>query len=402
MKIESQTPNLAIGKKIKLALLFLAGLGFLLIPFNLSYASRLDDLKQQQSEINQDIKDNSQKVKEKKQEIKQISGEISQLDSDIVEIEARIRETQEKINQTTDEIQNKEEQIRQKEEELAIEKENQNEAIRVMYEGGRKNTLELLIGSTTLSEAINHSHYLETLENRIEATIEEINRLKAELEVQKEELETKKKELDKLQEQQQAYLYGLDQQKSQKNILLANSKNQKKSLEEQLEEAKKLNSKVQAEINSIVASMNQGSGRTVLARDRGTSAVGFMWPADYKYISAYYGESTPFQSFHTGIDLANIPGTPIYAASGGTVVAVQEMVIDGHYYGYGKYIVIGHNARFSSLYAHLMGFAVNVGDEVKTGDVIGYMGNTGWSTGPHLHFEVWEYGNRSNPLNYLP
>ena len=100
--------------------------------------------------------------------------------------------------------------------------------------------------------------------------------------------------------------------------------------------------------------------------------------------------------------MVNVPGTPVYAASSGTVISVASMTSNGRYYGYGNYIVVGHNAKYSSLYAHLLGFNVSVGDEVKAGDVIGYSGNTGWSTGPHLHFEVWDYGQRRNPLEYLP
>jgi murein DD-endopeptidase MepM/ murein hydrolase activator NlpD len=140
------------------------------------------------------------------------------------------------------------------------------------------------------------------------------------------------------------------------------------------------------------------------AKDRGTSSVGFQWPTDYKYISTYFGGSTPFQpgGGHGGLDLANASGTPIYAASDGTVTAEKRMMINGSYYAYGQYIVIGHNARWSTLYGHLQSFAVSEGQEVKRGQVIGYMGSTGWSTGPHLHFEIWDYSSRVNPLSYLP
>ena len=260
-----------------------------------------------------------------------------------------------------------------------------------------------MIGSNTLSDLVDHSQYLESLENRIEATIEEISRLKSELEAEKADLESKKKDLSNLQEQQEAYKYGLDSQKNQKNKLMADAKSQKRTLDQQIEEAKKLNTQVEAQINALAAA-SRGSGRTVIARDRGTSAVGFMWPMDYKYISQGFGVPWNFNPnvAHTGLDLVNVSGTPIYAAADGTITTVADMVYDGHYYGYGKYIVIGHNARYSSLYGHLIGFAVSVGNEVKKGDIIGYEGSTGWSTGPHLHFEIWENWVRNNPLNYLP
>lgn len=390
-----------LKSKVKVITITIVVFGISFFSLNTSWAANLSDLQKQQSEINKGITDKTQQSKTKSQEIQQTSDAITTLDNDIGEIEAKIRETEGKISQAENDINAKQDEINSKQQELAKELENQKEAIRVMYESAHNNTLEMIIGSNTLSELINHSSYLESLENKIETTIEEINRIKAELEKQKQELENKKNELDQLQEQQQAYKYGLDQQKSQKNKLLADAQSQKKDLDSQIAEAKKLNSQVEAQINAIFASMKSDS-RTVTARDRGTSAVGFMWPMDYKYISAYYGESTPFQSAHSGIDLANIEGTPVYAAADGTVTAVADMMVDGHYYGYGKYIIIGHNARFSSLYGHLMGFATSVGAEVKKGDIIGYEGSTGWSTGPHLHFEIRENGSPTNPINYLP
>jgi len=375
---------------------------FSLSAISSTRAASLNDLQKKQSEINKNISDNAKKVSEKKEEIKQTSNDIAGLDKNITEAEAKINDTQSKISDTENQIKDKEDDISKKNAELAKQEEDQRETVRTLYENGNVDVLFLIIGSNTLSEVIDQSHYLETLQDKIESIIKEVNRLKSELEKQKNELEGKKKELSNLEEQQKAYKYGLDQSKAQKNRILADAQSDKKTLEAQIAESQKMNSQVQSQINSILASMNKGDGRSVAARDRGTSAVGFMWPMDYKYISCYYGESTPFQSFHSGIDLVSIAGTPVYAAGDGTVTVVADMMSGGSYYGYGKYIVIGHNARFSSLYGHLMGFATNVGAEVKKGDVIGYEGSTGWSTGPHLHFEIWDNGARVNPINYLP
>ena len=391
-------------KKKSQALTILAmafGVMFLLIAPSRAATPSVSDLQKKQSEINKNITDNTKKVDEKKQQITDTNTEISNLDKDIGEIESKIGDTQGKINSTASEIKNKESEIDNKNKELLIQEENQRETVRTIYESGQVDLLYLLVGSNSLSDVIDQSQYLETLEDRIESIMNDVTKLKQELEKQKSELENKKNDLNKLQEQQQAYKYGLDQSKSQKNKVLADAKSEKKSLEAQIAESKKLNSQVTAQINAIFASM-KGSDRSVQARDRGTSSVGFQWPMDYKYITTYYGESTPFQSFHSGIDLTNVLGTPVYAAADGTVITATDMMVDGSYYGYGKYIIIGHNARFSSLYGHLMGLAVSVGSEVKRGDIIGYEGSTGWSTGPHLHFEIRENGSTVNPMNYLP
>jgi murein DD-endopeptidase MepM/ murein hydrolase activator NlpD len=368
-----------------------------------SSAASLSDLQKKQAELNQSIKDNAQKSKAAAQVVDKNAEDIEQLNKDIGDIESKINDTSSQISSTESDIENKNNDIKNKEDELALEKANQNELIREMYKNGTKGTLEIIISSSTLSEVISYTDYMESLQNRISNTISEINRLKAELEKQKQDLEAKKLDLDKLSDQQEAYKYGLDQQKAEKNKLLADAKSQKKSLDAQIAEAKKLSDQVNAQINAIFASMSSG---TIHAVDRGTSVVGFQWPMNYNKISAVYGEGTPFQSFHSGIDLVNIAGTPVYAAADGTVTAVTDQMSNGQYYGYGKNIIIEHNARFATLYGHLMGFAVSMGQIVKKGDVIGYEGSTGWSTGPHLHFEIRENKGSGyahvNPTTYLP
>lgn len=398
----------------KLAIMAIAAFGLLFMPFSYragnflaaegasSTTTQLNDLYQKKTTTAQDIAAKAKAAADKKKQADDLAKKIKEIDGNISQAQAKINSLQDQINQTQKEIEDTQNQIQQKETELVKETNDKHDIIRAIYETGDLNTLELLISSSTLSEFINSNQYFEALENKVTSTIDEINRLKSELESKKTELNKKNSELEQYKIQEEAYNQGLKGQKQEKGIILNDTKSQQRTLEQQVAEAKKYSKQVEAQIASLQASLNQSSGRTVLARDRGTSAVGFSWPADYKYLTAYYGDLTPFQNFHSGIDLANIPGTPIFAAADGTVVTATSMMMNGAYYGYGNYIVIGHNAKYSSLYGHLMSFAVSAGTEVKKGDVIGYMGTTGWSTGPHLHFEVWENGARQNPLNYLP
>ena len=99
--------------------------------------------------------------------------------------------------------------------------------------------------------------------------------------------------------------------------------------------------------------------------------------------------------FHNGVDLANNQGTPIYAARSGKVTVATY----GGTYGY--YVTINHGDGYSSLYAHMTHYTVSKGQTVKKGDVIGYMGSTGRSTGPHLHFSIFHNGSSVNPMNYI-
>jgi hypothetical protein len=104
---------------------------------------------------------------------------------------------------------------------------------------------------------------------------------------------------------------------------------------------------------------------------------------------------TGFKQFHSGLDIANRRGTPIHATADGKVVSVQ---VNG---GMGKMIAIDHGYGYKTRYGHLDKYNIKVGQAVKRGDIIGYMGNTGYSTGPHLHYEVLYHGKPVNPFKFI-
>jgi murein DD-endopeptidase MepM/ murein hydrolase activator NlpD len=113
------------------------------------------------------------------------------------------------------------------------------------------------------------------------------------------------------------------------------------------------------------------------------------WPTVGYRITQYYSWR------HTAVDIANKTGTPIYAADSGTIEYA------GWGTGYGNQIVINHGGGKKTRYAHLSKFYISKGQEVTKGQAIGAMGSTGWSTGPHLHFEVIINNVKYNPLNYI-
>ena len=124
-----------------------------------------------------------------------------------------------------------------------------------------------------------------------------------------------------------------------------------------------------------------------------------IWPVR-GVITSYYGyRRSPFgggTDFHLGIDIGVNYNTPVLATAPGTVVERRYV------YGYGYYLTIDHGMGFKTRYAHLNKYNVQLGDIVEKGQVIAYSGNSGASTGPHLHYEVWLKNATQNPLNYLP
>lgn len=125
------------------------------------------------------------------------------------------------------------------------------------------------------------------------------------------------------------------------------------------------------------------------------SAAGFIWPVEGTLTSPF---GYRWGRMHEGIDISVPEGTPIHAAADGTVILMQSEAESG---GYGNYTCIDHGGGLSTCYAHQSSFATSVGAGVSQGDVIGLSGNTGHSTGPHLHFEVRVNGVPTDPLGYL-
>jgi murein DD-endopeptidase MepM/ murein hydrolase activator NlpD len=127
--------------------------------------------------------------------------------------------------------------------------------------------------------------------------------------------------------------------------------------------------------------------------------INTSWPV-YGVITLGFGESDlPYQPFHTGIDIANPQGKigdNIIAMMPGKVIYAEEIS-----WGYGKHIIIDHGNNVTTLYGHLSKILVIEGQEIKAGEVIGQEGQTGWATGPHLHFEVRVFGIPVNPITFL-
>jgi murein DD-endopeptidase MepM/ murein hydrolase activator NlpD len=157
------------------------------------------------------------------------------------------------------------------------------------------------------------------------------------------------------------------------------------------------------------AEANAGAGMAAdlneLPTGTGPAGLAFSWPMLSGRITQPFGPTNfvlepplgPYAHFHTGIDIAAALGTPVLAAGDGVVVAVAHTWV-----GYGNYVIVAHGSGVLTLYAHLLDTAVTPGARVTRGQVLGREGSSGYSTGPHLHFEVRVNGQVTDPLKYLP
>jgi murein DD-endopeptidase MepM/ murein hydrolase activator NlpD len=163
---------------------------------------------------------------------------------------------------------------------------------------------------------------------------------------------------------------------------------------------------------AVFAQQNIELSAELVASDPVLAATGkLLWPIPHATVSQGFGPTAyvfeaayaGFAHFHTGIDLAVPLGTPVFAAADGVVVLARPMTdATGALVGYGNYIIIQHDAGLKTLYGHLLAIGVKEGDQVKRGQLIGLVGSTGNSTGPHTHFEVRIENSPVDPLQMLP
>jgi len=167
-----------------------------------------------------------------------------------------------------------------------------------------------------------------------------------------------------------------------------------KGIEGDIDEHEEIAADLRAQIAQEIA---EATGGVALPAGpmQSPSAAGFIWPVEGTVTSGF---GYRWGRMHEGIDISVPEGTPIRAAADGTVILEQSEYESG---GYGNYTCIDHGGGLSTCYAHQSSFAASVGARVSQGDVIGYSGNTGHSTGPHLHFEVRINGAPTDPLGYL-
>lgn len=343
------------------------------------------DLQQQQSQLNNQI----QNIKNEKDQQDKLQAQIQQ----------QIRLTQQQISLLNQQIETLNTQITQKEQELAhmqinIEGsyEQFKKRVRAGYIARSQSALTMLFGAEDLGDLLVRAEYLRRTTNYERQMIENLHAERDMIQAAKDVIDHDKQQVEESQEELEKKKQELDEQMGQVSYEIQQLLKLEQEYETNKQQIQKEMKELQAEIDRIYAA-NASSGAYV----GGT----FGWPVDNYYnISSYFGWRFNNTDYHTGIDIsgANINTKPIRAANAGKVIFAKYDYIPGK--SYGKYMIIDHGGGYSTLYAHCSSINVKVGDVVTKGQVIGNVGSTGWSTGPHLHFEIRINGKAVNPLGY--
>lgn len=305
----------------------------------------------------------------------------------------QIAQAIEQIDQKNVEIMNQEQVIAEKQADIDQrwgDFKERMQAMQVMHDSG---AVAMITSAQSLYDLLTFSTTLQQISQKDTEVLEEMNAQKAELEAEKQELEQAKADLESakaaLDEKSNQLSANIQAQDATISKLDADAKVQ----EQVVAEKQKLADEAEAAYEQWVRE-NASSGS-------GQCAEGFIWPLPSAgRVTTEFGGTQNVNGIistgHKGIDIAIAGGTPIYAAHNGTVAATT-----GHS-SYGNVVMIDNGDGISTLYAHMQGPAiVGVGQTVTQGQVIGYVGSTGNSSGNHLHFEVRVNGVRQNPRNYI-
>lgn len=317
-------------------------------------------------------------------DLKQVQADRIRLDQDITKTEAELKAAQERL---------------QSREKVFYKR------VRDIYINGRLSYLDVVVGSKDFSDFANR---MEMLKRILQADMELINTIKTE----REEIASKKAKLEadrakvlELEKVAQEKQMIINQKKAERQAVLERAMNDRDTAERAYNELMASSASITAMLQqraaeraaAAAAASQGGSGggaTTTWVQGTGQLAAPVNAPitSDFGWrIHPIYGTSR----LHAGTDFGVDEGTPVHAADGGVVVEA------GWISGYGYTVIIDHGNGMSTLYAHNSDVAVSPGQTVSKGQVVSYSGNTGGSTGPHLHFEVRINGEPTDPMGYL-
>ena len=382
-----------------------------------SLQSKLDKLSQSIDQHKKELSDAKKKESaakalesELKERVTVLQDQISVLSDQIAAVQNSIGEKEQQIGVMQTQITDKQTQIEQKQNEIDDQWDDFKKHMAAMQELRDGGSVAMLSAVNDLYELLTFNEVMQDISIKDTEIMNNMKSAKQELEDDKAALEEQKAGLEAEKTELQSQKSELDSQNAQMKGKQSELNNSISAAKLSAAEAQAAQQKAQAAIESdelnyeAVKKEIQKMIAAASASKPQLSFSGFACPLkSYSRISSEYGwRKNPVSGvnkLHAGIDFAAAGGTPIYAAASGYV-----QVAGWSTGGYGNYVIIYHGKMsdgntYSTLYAHMRSVATSAGKYVKQGELIGYVGTTGNSTGNHLHLEVWKGGSKANAVN---
>lgn len=341
--------------------------------------NQLNDLKSKKSDLDAKKKAQQKLVDNMQELVNACNRQLDQYNSEISELQAQIDSKEAEIEDTKTQFKRR---------------------IRATYMSGMNaNSISIFLSSDNFSDILAKNEMMNSISTYDQALIEEITKSMKVINKDKAKVEKKQKEQKEIQQK-------LSSQLAELNGKLSEIKSDVNSLEEKFEMTQEEYNKQQKELSILQQKLSAPSyGNIKFTSGR------FTWPVPglYNVYSGYGYRNGTYSGMHWGIDISGgyCLGKPIVAAADGVVIFSGWGNYGSGYGGYGNVLHINHGRssdgnNYSTLYGHMQySPLVKNGQSVKAGQTVGYIGSTGQSTGPHLHFEVIRNGSKVNPMNYF-
>ena len=357
--------------------------------------NRIKDQNSELEKLNRQLQETQNKLDGARSEKTSLQSELNVIKNSISQLNLSLKADRLSVEKLTLEIDSLKFDIQDIDGSMETKKISISDLLREMYRNDNTNLLTIILRGDTLADSVLEAQalantteqlqsdlsYLEDLKTRKVKKVDEVNNKKNEISIRQKNLENKKQ--------------IVEDQEGAKETLLANTKNKESVYQKELEELRKK----QDDISDLISKFEEELRIKFDVGVLPTKRPGVLdWPVKLKIdggtgiITQHMGEVSKLYRGkpHNGLDIGTPLGTPVMAAESGTVFAVDNNDKSSwQKYQYGKYILIKHENGLATLYAHLSKQIVAKGQTVKRGDLIGYSGSTGYSTGPHLHLGVY-------------
>lgn len=372
----------------------------------------VQDAKKRLEQQKKDLKDSISSLKEKKSDLLEY---IEELDKEVMDLQERIAETKKEVKATRKELKQLQTDLKQAEENRQKQYDIMKERIQYMYENGTEGYIEMVLKSSDLSDLLSRVEYVSQISTydknvfdnyvnmvgQVSAMEAEVSRKLVEIEEKKDGLTLDKEYLEKMMadknSEMKTYANKLKQNKKDLTATEEEVAKQEELVDKLLEQQRK---KIQEEMDRQEAAARESGDSSQMPVITDGNTAGFRWPLVIagEITSPFGRRNSPTagaSSYHRGIDIGAPTGTQIVASKDGTVVSSEYQS------GAGNYVALYHGNGTYTYYMHCSRLAVNVGDKVKQGQVIAYVGSTGISTGPHLHFAIVMNEQYVDPQQYV-
>jgi murein DD-endopeptidase MepM/ murein hydrolase activator NlpD len=353
---------------------------------------KIDIANKNKAALEKEIANYQNQLKDIGEQATTLQNTIKSLDISTNKITTEVKLTENNINKTAYTITDTSLEINDKERQINLGKLAIIESLRQINEQGYQSTLELMLSDKNFSDLWTELENNIQIQDKIGDQVATVKTIKTDLEKAKTELEIKKRELEEYNQELTDRKQVLLSTKKEKSTLLVNTKNTEANYQKILKDKLALKEALDQEINSFESQLKLAidpksfppAGKGILA-----------WPLSGTIrITQNFGKTADSgrlytSGTHNGVDFAATIGTPVKSAGNGVVEGVGDTDITCPGASFGKWVFIRYNNGLASTYGHFSVISAKVGQKVKTGDIVGYSGNTGYSTGPHLHMSVY-------------